>query len=60
MSTLTTIIIIGAIASVCASSLTIAVAMLSSRISQRECLIERFEQEEATPSLLPKPYTMKG
>jgi hypothetical protein len=60
MSTLTIIIIIGVTASFVTSTLTIAAAMLSSRISQQEFATEHYDQVVDAPHGLPSPYSMRS
>lgn len=57
MSTITLIIVLGGLASLLASVLTVAAAMLSSRISQSENLTEQYEPIEDTPQLVPRSYS---
>lgn len=59
MSPITTIIILGIVASIVTSVLTVAAAMLSSRISEAENIVESYPREES-PQGLPRPYTLNG
>ena len=60
MSTLTVIIIIGIMASLFTSALTVAAAMLSSRISQTEPAMEHYDRLEKLPQALPSSYSVRS
>lgn len=60
MSPIATIIILGITASFLASILTVAAAMLSSRISRAENIEEKFVAQEEPAQLFPEPYSLKG
>ncbi|MFQ5419632.1 MAG: hypothetical protein ACE5EY_04645 [Anaerolineae bacterium] len=59
MSTTLLIIIIGAFASLFASAFTLAAAMLSSRISQSENIIETYDDIQAPIPPLSEAYSLE-
>jgi hypothetical protein len=56
----TTIAIVFIISSIVASSLTIAAAALSSRISQEESYVEVYEIEDESPQFAPSSYSWES
>jgi Na+-transporting NADH:ubiquinone oxidoreductase subunit NqrC len=60
MSTFTIIIIFGILISIFASVLIVAAAMLSSRISQQEPVVERYDRIMDAPKGVPSPYSLRS
>jgi hypothetical protein len=60
MSILTIIFIIGILTSLFASILIVAAAMLSSRLSQQEPVVEHFERVMDAPQGIPSPYSVRS
>jgi len=60
MSTITLFITLGITASVFSSAIIVASAMLSSRITRAENLLERFEPAAERPNFAPRTYPLES